>query len=237
MNMRCIIVDDEPLAREGLERLVNETGVLDLVALCASAMEANRVLSAEPVDLMFLDIQMPRLRGLDFLRTLKDPPLVIVTTAYRDFALEGFELHVLDYLLKPITPERFLKAVNHAVEVRGKPVAAGPEALKEDYFFIKANNGFEKIHFHELLYIEGAQNYCALYTTRGKFLTLSPLHALEERLHADKFLRVQKSFIVAIDKILSVSPSEVLVGEQRIPVSKSYREALKTLVDKKLLRK
>src|SRR6201995_5418046 len=120
MNIQCIIVDDEPLAREGLERLVKEAGFLELVASCSSAMEANRVLSSEKIDRMFLDIQMPRMRGTDFLRSLEVKPEVIITSAYPEYAIEGFELNVLDYLLKPITPERFLKAVNRAREVLSK---------------------------------------------------------------------------------------------------------------------
>lgn len=227
MNLRCIIVDDEPLAREGLARLVKEAGFLDLVAECGSAMEANQVLAARPVDLMFLDIQMPRLSGLDFLRSLSQKPQVIVTTAYADYALEGFALQVLDYLLKPVTPERFLQAVNRARATTAEVT----------YFFIKANNGFEKIYFDELLYIEAAQNYCALHTRRGKFLTLSTIHALEERLPPQRFIRVQKSYIVSIEKITSVSLTEVALGEHKVPVSKSYREALLTHVDQNLLRK
>ena len=235
MNISCIIVDDEPLAREGLERLVKEAGFLELVALCSSAMEANRVLTAEKIDLMFLDIQMPRMRGTDFLRTLEIKPMVIITSAHTDFALEGFELNVLDYLLKPITPERFLKAVNRAREILSKE----KESLSKEaaYFFVRSNNGFEKIVFDELLFIEAAQNYCALHTTRGKFLTLSTIHALEEQLPADQFLRVQKSYIVSINKIQSVNALEVIIGQHTVPVSKNYRDALLSLVDKKLLRK
>jgi len=228
MNISCIIVDDEPLAREGLERLVREAGFLDMVANCSSAMEANRILSAEKIDLMFLDIQMPRMRGTDFLRTLEVQPKVIITSAYTDFALEGFELNVLDYLLKPITPERFLKAVNRAREVISKEGA---------WFFVRTGNNFEKIVFNELLFIEAAQNYCALHTTRGKFLTLSTIHALEEQLPQDQFLRVQKSYIVSINKIQSVNALEVVIGQHTIPVGKNYREVLQDLVDKKLLRK
>ncbi len=228
MNIQCIIVDDEPLAREGLERLIKEAGFLELVASCSSAMEANRVLSSEKIDLMFLDIQMPRMRGTDFLRSLEVKPEVIITSAYPEFAIEGFELNVLDYLLKPITPERFLKAVNRAREVLSKEGA---------WFFVRTGNTFEKIVFDELLFIEAAQNYCALHTTRGKFLTLSTIHALEEQLPADQFLRVQKSYIISIGKIQSVSPLEVVIGPHTIPVSKNYRDNLLSLVDKKLFRK
>jgi len=235
MNITCIIVDDEPLAREGLERLVKEAGFLDLVALCGSAMEANRILSSEKIDLMFLDIQMPRMLGTDFLRSLEIKPQVIITSAYTDFALEGFELNVLDYLLKPITPDRFLKAVNRAREVLSKEKE--PSSKETAYFFVRSNNGFEKIVFDELLFIEAAQNYCALHTTRGKFLTLSTIHALEEQLPAGQFLRVQKSYIVSINKIQSVNTLEVTIGQHTIPVSKNYRDTLLSLVDKKLLRK
>ena len=235
MNISCIIVDDEPLAREGLERLVREAGFLDLIALCSSAMEANRILSAEKIDLMFLDIQMPRLRGTDFLRSLDIKPEVIITSAHANFALEGFELNVLDYLLKPITPERFLKAVNRAREVLVKEQEGGSK--EGDWFFVRAGNGYEKIVFDELLFIEAAQNYCALHTTRGKFLTLTTIHGLEEQLPPDKFLRVQKSYIVSIPKIQSVNAAEVVIGPHTIPVSKNYREALLALIDKKLLRK
>jgi DNA-binding LytR/AlgR family response regulator len=260
MNIRCIIVDDEPLAREGLERLVREAGFLDLVAQCSNAIEANRILATEKVELMFLDIQMPRLLGTDFLRTLEVKPKVIITSAYTDFAIEGFELNVLDYLLKPITPERFLKAVNRAREARPTPASDAqskhaPDAPhgntpetpaapardglppEEAHFFVRAGNSFEKIVFDELLFIEAAQNYCALHTIHGKILTLSTIHALEEQLPAHRFLRVQKSYIVAINKIRSVSPFEIVIGPHRIPVSKSYRDALLALVDKSLLRK
>jgi DNA-binding LytR/AlgR family response regulator len=253
MSIRCIIVDDEPLAREGLERLVREAGFLDLTGQCSSAMEANQVLATQAVDLMFLDIQMPRMRGLDFLRTLTKRPLVILTTAYPEHALEGFDLQVLDYLLKPITPERFLQAVNRAREAlagRGAETGGGPGAGErstpppsppkeqggEPYFFIKSGTGFEKIFFDELLYVEAAQNYCALHTNRGKFLTLSTIHALEARLPQDRFLRVQKSYIVSVEKISSLSTAEVVIREHRIPVGKNYRDALLAFVDKGLLK-
>jgi DNA-binding LytR/AlgR family response regulator len=242
MNIKCIIVDDEPLAREGLERLVSEAGFLDLVAVCPGPMDANRVMSTQAVDLMFLDIQMPRMTGLELLRTLPVKPLVIITTAYPGYAVEGFELHVLDYLLKPITLERFLKAVNRARDAMAARVTGAPAPLEggqdaTDYFFIKTGYGFEKIHFPELLFIEAAQNYCALHTTRGKFLTLSPIHVLEGRLPHGRFLRVQKSYLVSIENITSVNASEVTLGEHRIPVSKSYRDSLLALIDKKLLKR
>jgi DNA-binding LytR/AlgR family response regulator len=233
MNIRCIIVDDEPLARDGVELLVREAGFLDLRASCASAAEANQVLASEVIDLIFLDIQMPRIRGIDFLRGLQDPPLVIITTAYPHFALEGFELNVLDYLVKPIAPERFLKSVNRArdvIERTGVPAA-------DDYFFIKCNNGYEKILYESILYVEARQNYISIHTAGEKYMTLTSLRSLEEQLPAGKFLRIHKSYIVAVGKIRSLIGNEVAIGQTRIPTSRNYKDALMKIIDGKLIRK
>jgi DNA-binding LytR/AlgR family response regulator len=247
MNIRCIIVDDEPLAREGMELLVKEAGFLDLRASCASAVEANRVLAREAIDLIFLDIQMPRIRGIDFLRGLQDPPLVIITTAYPHFALEGFELNVLDYLVKPIAPERFLKSVNRARNVverdqpgvgSGGAAGTGATAIEaDDYFFIKCNNGYQKILYDSVLFVEACQNYICIHTAGEKYMTLTPMRSLEEQLPAGNFLRIHKSYIVAIGKIRSLTGNEVTVGATRIPVSKNYKDELMKIIDGKLLRK
>lgn len=234
MNLRCIIVDDEPLAREGLELLVRETGFLDLIAGCGNAMEASQVLSREKPDLMFLDIEMPRVRGIDFLKGLVSPPLVIITTAYPNFALEGFELNVLDYLVKPITPERFLRAVNRARDMFTVKNTPAPEV---DFFFIRSNNSYEKINYDDILYIEGTQNYVTINTQRGRFMTLATMKSVEEQLPPFRFLRIQKSFIVAVSKIQSLSGNEVTIGAHKIPVSKIYKDELMQLIDKHLIRK
>jgi len=236
MNIRCIIVDDEPLARDGMELLVKDAGFLELAAICSSAMEANTILAQQSIDLIFLDIQMPKVRGIDFLKSLDVKPLVIITTAYPNFALEGFELNVLDYLVKPITPERFLKSVNRAKEVLAYKQTPAPENAA-DYFFIRANNGYEKILYNEILFIEATQNYSTLHTARAKFMTLTTMRALEEQLPAGKFLRIQKSYIVAVDKIQSFTGNEITVGAEKIPVSKSYKDALMKIIDQRLLKK
>ncbi len=233
--IQCMIVDDEPLAREGLELLILEAGFLQVAARCADAMEANRVLSQEKIDLIFLDIQMPKIKGLDFLKSLPVKPLTIITTAYPNFALEGFELNVLDYLVKPITPERFLKAVNRAREMM--EYRQIPASGQQEYFFIKCNNGYEKIFYRDILYIEACQNYSALYTEQAKWLTLTSLKSIEEQLPAGRFLRVQKSWIVAIDKIQSLTGNELMIHRRKIPVSKNYKDALMALIDKNLLKK
>lgn len=235
MNISCIIIDDEPLAREGLELLVRDTGFLQLAAICRNVMEASQVLSQEKIDLMFLDIEMPKIRGTDFLRGLTTKPLVIITTAYPNFALEGFELNVLDYLVKPITPERFLRSVNRAQEFLQSQQSAAPSS--NTFFFIKCSNSYEKIAYQDILYIEGSQNYVTIYTAQNKFLTLSTLKAIEEQLPAAKFLRIQKSFIVAIDKIQSIANNEIIIGTHKIPVSKNYKEELMKLINDHLIKK
>ncbi len=236
MKISCIIVDDEPLAREGMELLVKEAGFLELVAMCSSAMEANKVLAQKKIDLIFLDIQMPKIKGTDFLKSLAIKPLVIITTAYPNFALEGFELNVLDYLVKPITPERFMKAVNRARELMEYKQPAG-NSTDENYFFIKCNNGYEKIFYPEILFIEACQNYSCIHTTRAKFMTLTSMRSLEEQLPAGKFLRIQKSYIAALDKIQSLSGNEISIDKQKIPISKNYKDELMKIIDQKLIKK
>ena len=241
MNIRCIIVDDEPLAREGMELLVKEAGFLELRATCSNALDANKLLAQEEIDLIFLDIQMPRLRGIDFLRSLAIRPLVIITTAYPNFALEGFELNVLDYLVKPITTERFLKAANRALEVleyKRPSTNTKEEVLPSDnYFFIKCNNGYEKIFYQEILFIEASQNYSYIHTERAKFMTLTPMRALEEQLPPGKFLRVQKSYIASIEKIQSLSGNEIAIQKHKLPLSRSAKEELMKIIDRKLIKK
>lgn len=227
MSIRCIIVDDEPLAREGMELLVKEAGFLDLRASCSNAIEANRVLAEQPIDLIFLDIEMPRIRGIDFLKSLENRPLVIITTAYPHYALEGFELNVLDYLLKPITTERFLKAVNRAREA----------VLPQNYFFIKTHNGYERILHQEILFVEASQNYSIIHTPRGKFMTLTALRAIEEQLPSARFLRVHKSYIVSIDKIQALSGNELTIDTYKVPFGKNYRDVLMKIIDSRLIRK
>ena len=227
MKIRCIIVDDEPLAREGMELLVKEAGFLELRATCSNAIEANRVLAEQEIDLIFLDIQMPRIRGIDFLKSLAVRPLVIITTAYPHYALEGFELNVLDYLLKPITLERFLKAVNRAREA----------ILPENYFFIKTSNGYEKILHQEILFIEANQNYSFIHTPRGKFITLTALGTIEEQLPPAKFLRVHKSYVVSVLQIQGLSGNEITIDKHKVPLSKNYRDALMRIIDSRLIRK
>lgn len=236
MNIRCIIVDDEPLAREGMERLVSDAGIFDLVATCANALEANKILSQQKIDLVFLDIQMPGMRGTDFLKTLPVKPLVIITTAYPNFALEGFELHVFDYLVKPITTERFLHAVNRVRDML-ESKKDGKTTQETDFFFIKSSNNYEKVFFDDILFIEASQNYMTVHTEKGKILALITIKSLEEQLPARKFIRIHKSFIVSIDKITALRGNELVLGVHKIPVGKLYKDSILKMVQDKLIGK
>ena len=225
--MNCVIIDDEPLAREGMANYVREIDFLQLTGTCENPVELMKLLDKHPVDLVFLDIQMPKMNGIDFLKIVQKPPMVIITTAFPTYALEGFQLNVLDYLLKPITLERFLKAVNRAREA----------ILPENYFFIKTSNGYEKILHQEILFIEAHQNYSFIHTPRGKFITLTALGTIEEQLPPAKFLRVHKSYVVSVHQIQGLSGNEITIEKHKIPLSKNYREALMRIIDSRLIRK
>ena len=245
--INCVIIDDEPLAREGIASYVKEIDFLHLTATCENPVELMKLLGEHPVDLVFLDIQTPKMNGIDFLKIVQKPPMVIITTAFPTYALEGFQLNVLDYLLKPITFDRFFKSahkardyhqlVSKAVSLDGQKaavnqdpskVATGPDlprvAPGADYFFIKCGSKYEKIHFADILYVQGTQNYVSIYTLKGKYLTLLYLKNLEENLDSQCFIRVHKSYIVAIDKIEGIEGNEIFIQSYRIPISRNYRE-------------
>jgi len=227
--INCVIIDDEPLAREGLANYVREVDFLNLSGICENPLELLPLIDRQVVDLVFLDIQMPKMNGIDFLKILQKPPMVVITTAYPSYALEGFQLNVLDYLLKPITFERFFKAAAKAKDYQHllmKQVSndAAHTEPDEDYFFIKCGNKYEKIFFEDILYVEGMQNYVNIYTLKGKFMTMLSLKSLEENLDQKAFIRVHKSFIAAIDKIDGIEGNEIFMQTSRIPISRNYRE-------------
>lgn len=224
--INCVIVDDEPLAREGMSNYVREIDFLRLTGVCENPLELTGLLDQQPVDLVFLDIQMPKMNGLDFLKMVQHPPIVIITTAYPTYAIEGFQLNVLDYLLKPITFDRFFKSVNKAKDyyhliTRSNPSPTDPAA---GYFFIRCGSKYEKIFFHQILYIEGMQNYITIYTEKGKYVTLLYLKNLEENLDSRSFIRVHKSYIVPIGKIEAIEGNEIFIQGHRIPMSRNCRD-------------
>ena len=225
--LKTIIVEDEPLAREGLLSYINEIGFLSVVKVCEDALEANKVLASEAIDLMFLDIQMPKITGIDFLKSLKNPPMVIMTTAYPNFALQGYELDVLDYLVKPFPFDRFLKSANKARDFFDlKNKAPGQEAIKHDYLFVKCEQRYEKISFDDITYVEGMENYVVIHTAQQKFVTLLRMKTVEETLPATDFMRIHKSFIVSIKAITSIDGNELIAGNKRLPMSREKKSEI-----------
>jgi DNA-binding LytR/AlgR family response regulator len=236
MKLKCLIVDDEPIARRGLEEYVSEISLLQLVHSCESAFKAANFLNTQPVDLILLDIQMPNVSGIEFLRGLKNPPMVIFTTAHSSYALEGYSLDVIDYLLKPISFDRFLKAVQkaHDYHVLKQPT----KELESDYFFIKVNHQFEKVNYDEVLYVEAMQNYCIVHTSTRKLITYHTLSGLEKQLPPTQFLKIHKSFIAAIEKISALDSNELKIGSASLPISRSLKdEVMKKVMGNKLFKR
>lgn len=228
MTINCLVVDDEPVARKGLAGYVDQIPFLELGGVCKSALEANEVLHQQKVDLLFLDIQMPDLTGTEFIRSLDSPPAVIFTTAYREYAIEGFELNALDYLVKPISFQRFLKAANKALsffEMQRQPVPRPLEA-EPGYFFIKSDGQFIKIKLDDVLFFESEKDYVFIYTTQKRYLTLLSLKQLEKELPPEKFLRVHRSFVVSTDKIDLIDGHQIVIKDKRIPISRGFQETI-----------
>jgi len=241
MKLKCVILDDEPLARECIEGYAAKIDFLEVTAVGANPAEVASTLDRQKIDILFLDIQMPVINGLDLLKVLKDPPMVIITTAYPQFALEGFQLDVLDYLVKPVTFERFFKAVNKARDyhaLQGNVINAASLSTSEDYFFVKCTNKFERIYFNDILYIQGMQNYVTIFTTKGKYITHLTLKVVEDNLSAKDFIRVHKSYIVAISRIEAVENNDLIIHSARIPISRNYRDGvLEVVLGSKLWKK
>lgn len=224
MKLTCLIIDDEPIARKGLEEYVNEVDFLHLVGECENAVTASRYLNEQNIDLILLDIHMPKLTGIEFLKSVRNPPLVIFTTAYSDYALEGYSLNVVDYLMKPITFDRFLKAAQKAFEVHQLKRLAADHKTHSDYFFVKAESKFEKVNYSEVRYVESLQNYVIIHTSTNKLITYMTLTSLENQLPKDLFLKVHKSFIVSISAIKSIDGNEIVIGDSRIPISRNLKD-------------
>lgn len=238
MKINCIIIDDEPLARKGLKEYMADVDFLQLSGEFDNPLKATELLSRGEGQLLFLDIQMPKITGLEFFKTLQNPPPVIFTTAYPQYALEGFEVNALDYLVKPISFDRFLKAVMKAkeyYEMREKNVS---EATQSDYFFIKADSKLVRIGFDEVLFVEALQNYVTVHTVDKKYMTYLTFKSVEEYLPADKFIKVHKSYIVAASKIDSIEGNDILVGGRHIPISRTQKdEVMEKLLKNRFLKR
>lgn len=226
--IRCLIVDDEKLALELMEDNIQKVPFLSLQGKCKNAMEAMDFLQREQVDLMFLDIQMPGISGVQFLNTLTNPPMVIMVTAYENYALQGFNLDVVDYLVKPFAFERFLRGVNKAFELINarKPKEAEPVKTETDYLFVNADYSIVRINIPDILYVEGLKDYIKIYLKNAPkpVITRLSMRFMEEKLPDTAFARVHKSFIVALDKVTAFKKNRLMIGDAEVPVSDNFRD-------------
>lgn len=232
MKTKCLIIDDEPLARDLMRSHIEKLDNFEICAECGDAMKALQELHNHKIDLMFMDIQMPQITGIEFLRTLKNPPKVIITTAYREYALEGFELDVVDFLLKPITFERFLKSVNKYYQsVQDdvpalQPIASTNGKTDEAFIYVKENKKVLKVHLNEILYVEGLSEYVQIYTSEKKIITKTSMTHMSEKLPDSGFMRIHKSFIVSLSKIEAFTSTSIEVPGKELPIGRSYKNAV-----------
>jgi DNA-binding LytR/AlgR family response regulator len=233
MTLRCIAVDDEPLALDLLEDNIRQVPYLELVAKCADAFEAIRALQEKEVDLIFLDIQMPGLTGLQFIQSLAHKPMIILITAYEKYALEGFELDVTDYLVKPVALPRFIKACNKARELyqlKHQPVTSSAASTPE-FFFVNSDYSLLKINVADIIWIEALKDYIRIHLTgtTKPVVTRMPLKQVEEQLAPARFIRIHKSYIIAVAHITAIRKNSVFIGAMELPVGDNYREAVAAL--------
>ena len=229
MSTRCLIIDDEPLAVRLISSYVQQVPELEIAAICNNAIDALGILRDQKIDLLFLDIKMPKLMGTDFLRSIPNPPKVIFVTAYREYALEGYELDIVDYLLKPVSFARFLKAVQKAMKVigvdNGATIENGFENDNKDAFlYFKIDKQMQKVILHDILFVESCKEYVKLHFDNGKTLLVKQgLTSLQKLLSPHRFLRVHRSYIVTIEKIISYTPNFITIGNQKIPIGRLYK--------------
>ncbi len=237
-QLNCLIIDDEPLARLGLADFADKIDFITVVGNCSTALEATTFLQNGSVDLIFLDINLPYLSGLDFLRSLEKPPLVILTTAYSEYALEGYQLQVVDYLLKPISFQRYYQAVLKAKQLHETAVGTTLNNVVDPFLYIRQGDGFQKISWLELRYIEGMQNYVKLHFKDQVLVIHQTVLTLMDKLPKEHFFRIHKSYVVNISHIESINGNRLFVSGQQLPISRTYRETLlQDVVYKKLLSK
>ena len=234
MKLKCLIVDDEQLARKLIDTYCKKLDYLQVVKECKNSLEAISVLQSQPVDLIFLDIQMPELTGLEMLKTLKKRPEVILTTAYPEYALEGYEHDVVDYLLKPFSFERFLQAVNKAsatIKLKSvKPTINKAGDIAPKFITVKADHKLHKIPLNDIRYIEGLREYVSFYVGEKRIVSLESLKNLESTLPPGNFIRVHKSYIVNVKKVKSLEGNMLILQEKKIPVGKSYRKKVMRMI-------
>lgn len=232
-KISCVITDDEPVARKGLQGYVEKVDFLELAGVCEDAIQLNSFLKQQPVQLIFLDIEMPYVTGIEFLKNSSIPPKVIFTTAYEQYAIKSYELDVLDYLLKPISFDRFLKAANKAYDYFQPKEISG-----NDHIFIKVNSKLEKVSFDDILFAEAMENYVAIYTRGQKHITNITLKGLQEKLPSNAFIQTHKSYIINIQAVQSIEGNILHIDKYQVPISKYQKEeVMEKMVNSKLLKK
>lgn len=238
MKLNVLIIDDEPLAQKGLEDHINEIDFLELIGKAEDPLDAAEILSSHSIDLILLDIEMPRMNGISFLQKLKNPPLVIICSAHPGYALESYEFDVIDYLLKPISFDRFTKAAIKAKEYSAlKKKNKSDIFLQDDYFYVKCNNSIEKIQLSSLIYFEAAGNYITIHTKDRKFITYLTLKGIEEYLPKEKFIRIHKSYLIPVDKITRIDVQDVHLGDVLLPISRNFREDVLKRINQKIIKR
>ncbi len=234
--INCLIVDDEPIARQGIQEYIDQVEFLHATAICKNAIEASSALQNNHIDLVFLDIQMPKITGIDFLKNLSNPPLVIFTTAFPEYAIEGYELNVMDYLLKPISFERFFKSVLKVQAYLSLRLRHEVTQV-ENYFFIKSNQKIEKVLIEDILYVEALSNYVILYTKNKKHIVYMSFKGMESQLPEGLFIKIHKSYIVAVNAIQTIDNNEVILADHILPISKSYRTQVMQRIERNLFKR
>ncbi len=232
-NYNCIIIEDEPLAAEILQEYVGNVPFLTLKNTYADALAALEDLSSSDIDLIFLDINLPKLKGFDFIKTLKNPPHIIITTAYHEYALQGYEQDVVDYLLKPIDFSRFLKAVNKLKTINSKKAYSSAVFIPQgnNYMFVNTSKKKVKLCFNDILYIESFKEYIKIFTADKMIVTKYQVGLIEENLPKGDFLRIHRSFIVAKEKIEAFSSTEIQIANKQLPIGRSYKEMVGSLLE------
>ena len=235
----CIIVEDEPIAAEVLEDYIKQVPFLELKAICSDAIYAMETLQHKKIDLIFLDIHLPKLKGLDFIKTLKNPPLIIITSAYQEYALQGYELNVIDYLLKPIEFNRFLMAVNKLIQQNNTEpsIVLSDAGNIRQYLFFNVSKKKIKVYLDEILYIESLKEYIRITTKEKSILTKFQLGQIEELLAKNNFLRVHRSFIVAKNKIDAFTATDIEIDKKQIPIGRSYKALVIGMLERGSLEK
>jgi DNA-binding LytR/AlgR family response regulator len=232
--LKCIIIEDETLAQDVIKSHLARIGTLELTGVYRNAPEAEAALKTGEIDIMFLDIRLPGMSGLQFLRGLKDPPLVVLTTAYAEYALESYEFNVIDYLLKPISFERFSKAVNKILDGRLFTAAAKEAYLySDDHIFVRSNSKFFRVNFSEIIYIQGMRDYLKIYTPDYALVTHQTMNELEKTLPTRHFIRVHKSYIISLKHIRSIYGNTIELDKATIPIGVNYKESVMTMIGRR----